>query len=108
MKPEPLDKLGLGENSEYVRVEQHEDRASNTKEGKGFVAGTGVAPGKFKGGAGWGIGWLGSWGEKENGKKQIGISDIPSAASCFLISFGTLVGMACFQTDFDLHAKLTI
>ena len=67
MKPEPLDNLGLGENSEYLRVEQQVDRESSTKEGKGFVAGTGVAPGKFKGkgGAGWGIGWLGTWGQKE-------------------------------------------
>jgi hypothetical protein len=69
MKTEPLDNLGLGQNSEYVRVQNNNNttEASSTKEGKGFVAGTGVAPGKFKGkgGAGWGIGWIGTWGEKE-------------------------------------------
>jgi cytochrome c oxidase assembly protein subunit 19 len=57
MQKEQLDHLGLGPTKEYVRVQPQADTdIMQTKESKGFIAGTGVAPGKTNS-KGWGIGW---------------------------------------------------
>ena len=63
MMTEPLDNLGLGDSKQYVRVQPTKD-TNTSKESKGFIAGTGVAPS----GGSWGIGWtvLG----KGNGEKK--------------------------------------
>jgi cytochrome c oxidase assembly protein subunit 19 len=55
MAKEDLDNLGLGPTKEYVRVQPVEGK-SDTKESKGFIAGTGVVPGKSSA-KGWGIAW---------------------------------------------------
>jgi hypothetical protein len=56
MAKESLDNLGLGESKAYLRVNPTEAGEGATKEERGFIAGTGVAPGKSNS-KGWGIGW---------------------------------------------------